>query len=172
MFVFACKHKQVTTHNKETVKQNTAKKTQSQKSPVQEQMGMTNKQVRDSKLYSFIDEWYGVPYKYGSCQKSGIDCSCFAGVLCEKIYNQHLARSAGEIFKQCKQISLEDAKEGDLCFFKIGGNQITHVGVYLKKKLFVHASTSKGVVISSLDEAYYKKYFFSAGRITKTPIKD
>lgn len=162
----------ITSQNKEAVKQNNATKSQTSGESIQEKLGITSRQMRDSKLYSLINEWYGVPYKYGSCQKNGIDCSCFAGMLCEKAYNQQLARNAGDIFKQCKQISLSDAKEGDLCFFKIGGNQITHVGVYLKKKLFVHASTSKGVVINSLDEAYYKKYFFSAGRIVRTPIKN
>jgi len=168
LFAVSCKHKevQVTPYNKQKVKQHDTAKTKiSSSNPVEQKMGMTSKQIKASKLYSFIDDWYGVPYKYGGCQKSGVDCSCFASVLCEKMYHQTLARSAGDIFKQCRQIGINDAREGDLCFFKIGGNQISHVGVYLKEKLFVHASVSKGVIINSLDEAYYKKYFFSAGRV-------
>src|SRR5688500_8483644 len=46
-----------------------------------ESLGLTSKQVKHSKLYSFCDEWYGVPYRYGGCRKSGIDCSCFVNML-------------------------------------------------------------------------------------------
>ncbi len=57
-------------------------------------------------------------------------------------------------------ISLKDAKEGDLLFFKIGGPQISHIGVLLRGNLFIHSSTNKGVIVNSIEEAYYKKYFF------------
>ena len=55
-------------------------------------------------------------------------------------------------------------KEGDLVFFNITKkNKNSHVGVYLKNNKFVHASTSKGVVISSLDNPYYKKVYSKGG---------
>lgn len=136
--------------------------------PVLEQkLGLSSKEIKNSKLYSFVNEWYNTPYKYGGCQKTGVDCSCFADILYEEVYGYKLARTAGDMFNACNKISAEDAKEGDLFFFKINGDKISHVGVLLKRNFFVHSSTSKGVIISSLDEAYYKKYFFCAGRPKK-----
>jgi murein DD-endopeptidase / murein LD-carboxypeptidase len=131
----------------------------------QHALGLNKKQVRDSRLYSFIGEWYGAPYKYGGCLKAGVDCSCFASLLSEKVYNRHLPRSANEMFLQAEKFGIDDAREGDLVFFKINSKQVTHVGVYLGKRMFVHSSTSQGVSVSSLDEAYYRKYFFCAGRM-------
>ncbi len=129
-----------------------------------QKLGLTSKEIKSSKLYSFINDWYGVPYKYGGCQKSGVDCSCFTSLLCEKVYGTTLPRSAAEMFGVCKKLELKDAREGDLVFFKLNGRTISHVGVYLRKKVFVHASTSRGVMLSSVDEAYFSKFFFRAGR--------
>ena len=132
-----------------------------------EKMGISNKEIKENKLYSFISEWYGVPYKYGGCEKSGVDCSCFTINLFEKVYGVKMPRTAGEIYKECEKINLDKAKEGDLIFFKINSNSITHVGVYLRDKKFVHASTSRGVLVNSLTETYYQKYFYSAGKRKK-----
>ena len=132
-----------------------------------EQMGISHSQLTRHKLYRFIDEWYGVPYQYGGCKKTGVDCSCFVDILSDQVYGQKLARTADEMFKQSHLIELKDAKEGDLFFFRMNGKTITHVGVCVKGIWFVHASTSKGVMVNNLDEAYYKKYFYCAGRFTK-----
>ncbi len=132
---------------------------------LKQKLGLTSKEIKGSKLYSFVNEWYSVPYQYGGCLKSGVDCSCFASILYDHVYGKKLSRTAGEMFNQCSQIGYEDAKEGDLFFFKINGNKVTHVGVFLKDNYFVHASTSKGVIINTIEEVYYKKYFFCAGRL-------
>jgi murein DD-endopeptidase / murein LD-carboxypeptidase len=130
-----------------------------------QQLHLSDKEIAASKLFSFITDWYGVPYKYGGCQKNGIDCSCFTSLLYEKVYNRKMARSAGDMYKDCEKVTLEEAREGDLIFFKISGTGISHVGIYLRNKWFVHSSTSKGVIISSMEEAYYKKYFHAGGRL-------
>lgn len=137
-------------------------------SPLKEKLGLTNKEIKSSKLYTFINDWYGVPYKYGGCQKTGVDCSCFADNLYKDVYHRKLGRTAGEIYKECDKIKTDHIKEGDLVFFKINSSNISHVGVYLKNNKFVHASTSKGVMISDLTETYYKKYFYSAGRLKES----
>lgn len=131
---------------------------------VQSVLGLTNKEVKSSKLYSFVNDWYGSPYKYGGCQKSGVDCSCFTDILYEHVYGFKTARTAGEIYKACDKISISAVKEGDLVFFITNGKNVSHVGVFLRSNKFVHASTSKGVIISDLGESYYKKTFYSAGR--------
>lgn len=171
LFHPGCKNKEKAAHQspkKPVVKQQpkpAPKKTQPSNSAVEQKLGLTNKQIKENKLYSFINDWYGVPYKYGGCLKSGVDCSCFTNVLYEAVYGKKIARSASDMFLMCEKIQIDEARQGDLVFFKIGGNKVSHVGVYLKGKLFVHASTSSGVSINSIEEAYYKKYFFCAGKV-------
>lgn len=121
--------------------------------------------IDNLKLYTFIDEWYGVPYKYGGKNKSGIDCSNFTSTLYNFVYNKPINGSSSSIFNQCKVISKNNLEEGDLVFFKIDNDNISHIGVYLQNNKFVHATTKKGVMIDDLDEAYYKKYFYKCGRI-------
>jgi lipoprotein Spr len=132
-----------------------------------ESLKLSNKDVKHSKLYSFIDEWYGTPYKYGGCKKDGVDCSCLTDNLYASVYGTKFGRTSGEMHKQCEKISKNKLEEGDLVFFITNGKSISHVGVYLKDNKFVHATTKRGVVISDLDEAYYKKCFYSAGRYKK-----
>jgi len=130
-------------------------------------LNVKEEQIDNVKLYAFIDDWYGVPYKYGGKNKSGIDCSNFTSTLYTKIYNKPITGTSASIFSQCKAVSKNDLKEGDLVFFKIEKDDISHIGVYLQNNKFVHATTKKGVMIDDLDEAYYKKYFYKAGRLTK-----
>jgi murein DD-endopeptidase / murein LD-carboxypeptidase len=134
-------------------------------SELQQKLGVSNKEIKENELYSFINNWYGTPYKYGGCQKTGVDCSCFVNLVYDKVYHKKIARTASDMFKECDEINIEDAAQGDLLFFKIQGKLISHVGIFVRKKLFVHASTSQGVIINSLDEAYYKKYFYCAGKL-------
>lgn len=168
----SCKHKEKEGTKKPVAKVSAkptsipeSKKTPGSPGSLEQKLGLTKKQIRDNKLYAFVEDWYGTPYKYGGCQKSGVDCSCFTNVLYETVYGKKIARSAADMFLSCEQVTLEEVKQGDLMFFKIGGNKISHVGVFLKGKLFVHSSTSLGVSINSVDEAYYKKYFFCAGKV-------
>ena len=120
--------------------------------------------IKNIKLYAFIDEWYGVKYKYGGTSKSGVDCSGFCNQLYRNVYSKQLKRSAKDIAKQTKRVGLRNLKEGDLVFFNISGKN-SHVGVYLMNNRFVHASTSKGVIISNLTNSYYKKAFNKGGRL-------
>jgi lipoprotein Spr len=129
-----------------------------------ELLSVSEADISNTRLYSFIDDWYGVPYKYGGKNRNGIDCSNFTSTLYKSIYNKTLSGSSSSIFNQCKVVSRKDLKEGDLVFFKIEKNEISHIGVYLQNNKFVHATTKKGVMIDDLDEAYYKKYFYKAGR--------
>lgn len=116
-------------------------------------------------LYALIDDWYGTSYKYGGCDKNGIDCSNFVGILYQQIYNTSLKGSSASIFNQCMVIKKNDLKEGDLVFFKIESDRISHVGIYLQNNKFVHATTKKGVMINDLNEPYYTTHFYIAGRL-------
>ena len=64
-----------------------------------------------------------------------------------------------------KIYSISELQPGDLVFFNTSGRGIGHVGIYLGGGQFIHASTSRGVVISSLYESYYANTYLYAGRI-------
>lgn len=128
-------------------------------------IGVPPDQITNLKLYRFIDSWMGTPYAYGGKTKSGIDCSGFAEQLQLAVYGKKICCSSAEIFEHCTPVKQNDLQEGDLVFFRINSNSVSHVGVYLANEKFVHASTQLGVVINSLNEPYYQKYFYQAGRI-------
>jgi lipoprotein Spr len=128
-------------------------------------IGVPPEQIANLKLYRFIDSWMGTPYAYGGNTKSGIDCSGFAEQLQFDVYGKKICCSAAEIFEHCTPVKQNNLQEGDLVFFRINGNSVSHVGVYLSNEKFVHASTQLGVVISSLKEPYYQRYYYRAGRI-------
>ncbi|HET6244585.1 MAG: C40 family peptidase [Bacteroidetes bacterium] len=121
--------------------------------------------ISDVKLYEFIDKWLGVPYKYGGRCTTGVDCSNLATLIYAEVYDKSFSGSSASLFNLCKEVSKEELQEGDLVFFKIEQTKISHIGVYLHNNKFVHSTTKRGVMISDLNEAYYKKYFFKAGRI-------
>jgi len=129
--------------------------------------------VEDNKLHNIdlleeIDEWYGTPYRYGGSSKNGIDCSAFSRTLSNDIFNVSLPRTAEQQYSYCDHIKKSQLKQGDLVFFHTtGGSRITHVGVYLQNGKFVHASTSAGVMISDLEDYYWRKAYRAAGRVPK-----
>ncbi len=123
-------------------------------------------QISNLNLYSFIDEWYGVRYRMGGMSKAGIDCSAFVQKLYSYVFNVNVVRTAASQFVSSMPIrEKSELKEGDLVFFKIKSSRISHVGVYLQNNKFVHSSSSKGVMISSLDDNYWSKYYAVGGRI-------
>ncbi|MDR0408429.1 MAG: C40 family peptidase [Campylobacteraceae bacterium] len=121
------------------------------------------------KLYDTASKWLKTPYKIGGNSKKGVDCSGFANAIYKDVYKKILNRSTTDIFKK-DIIKVERSKlsEGDLVFFRTDGKSKkspNHVGIYLKNGKFVHASVSKGVIVNSLDETYYKKAWISGGKV-------
>ena len=123
------------------------------------------KEIRNEKLYHFIDNWMGVPHRDGGMDKRGVDCSGFTSILAKEIYNRSLPRVAAQMADRVKRKYEDELKEGDLVFFDFNGRKFSHVGVYLANNKFVHTSTSKGVIISDLKDPWYYKYFSRAGSI-------
>jgi lipoprotein Spr len=120
-------------------------------------------------LYSFIDKWLKTPYKYGGNDESGIDCSAFIQRLLNDVYNIQVPRTSAQQFFTKNVEPFHDKSyfsEGDLVFFStVPGTPIGHVGMYLKNRYFINASTSSGVSLASLDDPYWKKRFVAAGRV-------
>jgi cell wall-associated NlpC family hydrolase len=116
------------------------------------------------KLLDEVMEWWGTPYKYGGESKSGADCSGFVQMVFLKVYDKKLPRTTKQQYEFCSKVNKSRLKEGDLVFFETGGKGISHVGIFLKDGRFAHASSSKGVIVNGLEEAYYDKAYRGGGR--------
>jgi probable lipoprotein NlpC len=117
-----------------------------------------------SDLYAQYNAWDKVGYRHGGISKNGVDCSGFVHITFRDRFGVTLPRSTSQMDKEGTEIRQRDLIAGDLVFFKTG-TFTKHVGIYLEKRKFLHASTTVGVTISSLDNKYWKKCFWQARRI-------
>ena len=112
----------------------------------------------------------GVRYKYGGTTKKGMDCSGLLYVAFKK-NDVALPRVSSAMADQGKRIRVNQVEKGDLLFFKTTrrGKKINHVGLVVAVEnddiKFIHASTSRGVIVSSLREGYWNYSFVKATRI-------
>ena len=128
-------------------------------------LNVKEKEIANERLYRFIDNWMGVPHRTGGMDNKGVDCSGFTILLEKEIYNKTLPRTARLMAESVKRKYENELEEGDLIFFDFDGQKFSHVGVYLHNNKFVHASTSKGVIISDMKDSWYYKYFSRAGTV-------
>jgi NlpC/P60 family len=124
-------------------------------------------ELNNEKLIGFIDDWYGTKYRYGGEDKDGVDCSAFVQSFMLALYGIGVARTSKEQYAQSDRIKKANLEEGDLVFFHTRGKSrtVTHVGVYLRNNKFIHAASSGGVMISDLDEEYFKRRYVASGRV-------
>lgn len=130
-----------------------------------EKLGIELDKEYDYQLIKEVTDWLGTPYVYAGEEKSGTDCSGFVMQVYKTVYNKSTERSANGIYEQSTKVKREKLKQGDLVFFKINTEKVGHVGILLKDPYFIHASSSKGVMVSSLDAEYWSKYFVSGGKL-------
>ncbi|MDQ0639404.1 putative lipoprotein NlpC [Pedobacter sp. W3I1] len=121
--------------------------------------------LQSKPLYRFITDWTGVKYRFGGLDKGGIDCSGFAFLLEKEIYGITLPRISREQANVVKRKNIDNLKEGDLVFFSFGGNDVDHVGVYLNNGFFVHASTTRGVIVDDLNLPAYQRVLVKSGSV-------
>ena len=130
-------------------------------------LGMDVEPTDNFQLMVEAASWMGTPYRYGGNTRQGTDCSGMVSAIYQQVYQHALHRSSADIYdKDCRHISKSALQQGDLVFFSISNSKKpNHVGIYLKNGRFIHASTSKGVIVSGLDEDYYIKYWLKGGRV-------
>lgn len=111
--------------------------------------------------------WIGTPYRYGGQSKSGTDCSGMLMVIYKDVADVSLPRNSAEQRDYCFDIDQYSLQPGDLVFFTTStqGGKVSHVGMYVGGGKIIHASTSRGVIESSLEENYYKTHYHSSGRV-------
>ncbi|XTZ39710.1 bifunctional murein DD-endopeptidase/murein LD-carboxypeptidase [Salmonella enterica] len=117
-----------------------------------------------SRLMDQYASWKGVRYRLGGDTKKGIDCSGFVQRTFREQFGLELPRSTWEQQEMGKSISRTGLRTGDLVLFRAGSTG-RHVGIYIGNNQFVHASTSSGVMISNMDEPYWKKRYNEARRV-------
>jgi cell wall-associated NlpC family hydrolase len=108
--------------------------------------------------------WKGTHHKMGGTGSKGIDCSGFVKAIYRDAFNIDLPRTTKEQVKQGKPLTFKELQPGDLVFFK-PPTYARHVGIFLSRSEFVHASKDKGVTVSKIDAHYWKKYYWTARRI-------
>ena len=120
-------------------------------------------------LIETATEQLGAKYLPGGTTAKGFDCSGLIYTTFKKI-EISLPRTTIEMAKIGTTIDTDEIKEGDLIFFKTNGKSvINHVGMVVDvlsdEIQFIHAATSKGVMISSTKESYFKNAYVQANRI-------
>ncbi len=119
-----------------------------------------------AQLNEQLNHWRGTPYRYGGLSRGGVDCSGFVYLTFRDRFAMQLPRSTIDQTDIGTRIDKSDLLPGDLVFFKTGsGENGLHVGIYDTDNTFIHASTSQGVIRSSLDNVYWRKVFWQARRI-------
>jgi cell wall-associated NlpC family hydrolase len=115
-------------------------------------------------LYAQYRQWKGTRYEVGGLSRRGIDCSGFMYVTFKSKLGVVLPRSTELQAELGRGVSRNELRPGDLVFFRTG-MFVRHVGVYLERGRFLHASTSHGVMISELGDIYWKPRYWKARRI-------
>lgn len=109
-------------------------------------------------LYQQHADWHGTPYRLGGANRNGIDCSAFVQITYRELFGIDLPRTTQEQLGVGQRISRRSLQTGDLVFFRNG----RHVGIYLENDQFLHASTSRGVKISNMNNQYWSRHYWRA----------
>lgn len=107
--------------------------------------------------------WKGTPYRLGGMDRRGVDCSGFVYRVFDDLYGMKLPRTTENQAELGYSISRDELQVADLVFFKTGW-RTRHVGIYIGGDQFLHASTSRGVTISSLDNPYWNRRYWTSRR--------
>lgn len=124
-----------------------------------------------NRVVDYAMGYLGTPYQYGGLSENGMDCSGLIHLSFLNAGDVVLPRISSEIAKEGRKILTREVTRGDLLFFKTGKGWggINHLGLVVQNKngeiRFIHSSTSRGVMISYLSEAYWKKAFSQARRV-------
>ncbi len=122
-----------------------------------------------SQMINNAMQFLGVRYRGGGTSPDGMDCSGMVTAV-YNLFDMAIPRSSRDMATVGEKVDSSSVKKGDLIFFKTNGKRvINHVGMVVDiigdEIKFIHSSTSKGVIISSTKESYYKKTFAQVNRV-------
>ena len=144
----------------------TTKKMQAASAPhaAQQARRSAKADVVERRILDEYRQWRGTRHKMGGTGSKGIDCSGFVKAVYRDAFDIDLPRTTKEQVKRGNPIAFNSLQPGDLVFFK-PPTYDRHVGIFLSQSKFVHASKTKGVIISKIDADYWGKYYWTARRI-------
>lgn len=120
--------------------------------------------VRGKDIVKTAAKYKGVPYQFGGTTPKGFDCSAYV----QYVFGRHdakLPRTADAQVLDGIFVLKSKLKPGDLVFFSTYASGASHVGIYAGSGKFWSASTSRGVVLDSLDTGYWKEHYYGARRV-------
>ena len=121
----------------------------------------------DRSLRDAAPRWLGIPYRWGGSTRRGIDCSAFVQQYVRENLAIELPRTTAGQRYEGVPVERDQLRAGDLVFFRRRG--VRHVGVYLSDGEFIHASSSRGVTVSELDNDYWTQHYWMSRRIVSEP---
>ena len=121
----------------------------------------------DRSLRDAAPRWLGIPYLWGGASRRGIDCSAFVQQYVRENLAIELPRTTAGQRYEGVPVERDQLQSGDLVFFRRRG--VRHVGVYLSDGEFIHASSSRGVTVSELDNDYWTRHYWMSRRIVSEP---
>ena len=133
---------------------------------------LTPEKNSDERLLSVLSVFLNARYELGGMTPDGVDCSGLVKAVFAETYGFNLPHNAAAQFRLGSKTLTENLRLGDLVFFETRtrrGRYISHVGIYLSNRRFAHASTKAGVIISGLDEAYWRRRYAGAQRLIDQP---
>ena len=142
------------------------------------------------KFITYSLGFVGLPYVYGGDdpdEDGGFDCSGYIQYVAKYGLGMNMERTAQSIYDTVEIIPISQREPGDLVFFKnnMNSSRVTHVGIYLGmynhgkdaslvgKKVFVSAVSDgprRGVIITSMDENFWKNHYFATGRFLPSTL--
>jgi cell wall-associated NlpC family hydrolase len=121
-----------------------------------------------SRLRAEVQTWRKTPHKMGGTSRRGVDCSGFVQQVYQETFRRSIPRTTALQVKSGRPVPRSRIRPGDLVFFR-PPHKVRHVGIYLGGGQFAHASTSRGVIISSLSEGYWRQCYWTARRYLARP---
>lgn len=122
--------------------------------PVDENKASAASTISADELRTTASKYVGVRYSYGGTSTKGFDCSGYVRHVFNEL-GKSLPRSSSAMYGEGESVKKSDLQPGDLVFFNTSGRGVSHVGIYIGSGKFIHASTSKGVIKTSLNDKYY-----------------
>lgn len=141
----------------------------SQVEPFRRKRLSTNDSLR---LGVIMESYLGKPYAGKSRYEKGVDCSQLVARVFKQYDRRDLPRTVARQWLVGELVHRRHLAYGDLVFFKTDGKSVGHVGIYTGYGEFLHASSSRGVIISRLAEDYWAQRYVGARRILLVSGRD
>lgn len=125
---------------------------------------MTKREITADKMLVEAKRYIGVPYEWGGSDPSGFDCSGFTKYVFSQV-EYYIPRTAELQYAKGYTVSKSQLKSGDLVFFTTYKAGPSHVGIVTDNQKFIHASSSKGITITDLNNSYYTQRYVGAKRV-------